>query len=356
MWLIATGDVLGQDSVKAAAAAANRPGPDGGSLNHGGFDTLLAGAAPFFAVEGSVGFANLETPIAPHASSGTRPFVFDAPPDLLAALKAIGFTVLSCANNHAYDQGRAGLVETVENVKQAGLLPLGAGPDHDTARAPVVLERNGMRLGFLGYTARLNENLNTSNEHEPETNWAEPARMVREVAALVPKVDVVIVSLHWGTEYALAPDGEQVALAHRLVDAGALIVLGTHPHVLQRIERYDSAGAASRRSLIVYSLGNFISNQSRHYVPGVDPVAEGDTRDGIALAMLLVRTPKGVEVRNTSYRPIWTINNANVYEKDPQILPIIRLIPTEADAPLWTLRAPRYELRLGDEIKLNPTP
>jgi poly-gamma-glutamate capsule biosynthesis protein CapA/YwtB (metallophosphatase superfamily) len=350
LWLIAAGDVLMHEAVKAAAAAADRQGPDGGSLNHGGFDALFADVAPLFGRDGAIAFANLETPIAPRAASGTRPFVFDGPPELLACLKALGFAVLSCANNHAYDQGRAGLVETVENIRRAGLSPLGAGADHASARAPLVLDRNGLRVGFLAYTAHLNENLNTTNGGEPEIDQADPARMVEEIAALAARVDAVVVSLHWGTEYALAPDGEQVALAHRLADAGALIVLGTHPHVLQRLERYGS-----RRSLIAYSLGNFISNQSRHYVPGVDAASEGDTRDGIALSILIARTPEGVRISGASYRPIWTENNANEREKDRRLPSIIRLVPTERNQALWTIRAPRYELRLGSEIETSLT-
>jgi poly-gamma-glutamate capsule biosynthesis protein CapA/YwtB (metallophosphatase superfamily) len=139
-----------------------------------------------------------------------------------------------------------------------------------------------------------------------------------------------------------------VALAHRLADAGALIVLGTHPHVLQRLERYGS-----RRSLIAYSLGNFISNQSRHYAPGVDAASEGDTRDGIALSILIARTPEGVAISSAQYRPIWTENNADEREKDARLPSIIRLVPTEKNPALWKVRSPRYQLRLGSEIETS---
>jgi poly-gamma-glutamate capsule biosynthesis protein CapA/YwtB (metallophosphatase superfamily) len=348
--LVATGDILMHETVKAAAAAADRRGPDGGSLNHAGFDALFQEVAPLFAREDAVGFANLESPIAPHADKGTRPFVFNGPPELLAALKAIGFTVLSCANNHAYDQGRAGLVETVGNVREAGLFPLGAGANRTTARAPLVLEDHGLRVGFLAYTALLNDDLNGPDETQPEVSRAEPARMVQEVKALAAQVDAVVVSLHWGTEYALLPEAEQVALAHRLVDAGALVILGAHPHVLQRLERY---GMGQRKSLIAYSLGNCLSNQSRFYQPGVDAPSEGDTRDGIALAIRIRRTPAGTEIEGASYRPIWTANNANDREKDPLLPAKIRLIPTEENPSLWKIRAPRYQLRLGGEVKAS---
>jgi len=302
----------------------------------------------------AVGFANLESPVAPRADKGVRPFVFNGPPEALEALKAIGFAVLSCANNHAYDQGRAGLVETVENVQLAGLAAVGAGATRARARAPVVLERNGVRLGFLAYTGPLNDDQNSADETQPEVNRLDPGRMVQEVKALAPRVDAVIVSLHWGTEYALSPEAEQVTLAHRLIDAGALVILGAHPHVLQRLEVY---GAGSKKGLIAYSLGNFVSNQSRFYRLGVDPPAEGDPRDGIALAIHLRRTSAGTEIAAASYRPIWTENNASDEEKDPSVPAKIRLIPTETDAAVWKVRAPRYPLRLGGAVKMSqPAP
>jgi hypothetical protein len=346
--LIATGDILMQETVKAAALAADRRAPDGGSLNHGGFDALFADVSALFQQDDSLAFGNLESPIAPSSDGGVRPFVFDGPPEVLAALKGIGFEVLSCANNHAYDQGRAGLVETVASVKQAGLSPVGAGPDRASARAPVIVERNGLRLGFLAYTTRLNDNLNGAKEQLPEVNFADPVRMEEEVKALALRVDAVIVSLHWGTEYAVSPEAEQVALAHRLVDAGALVLLGSHPHVLQRLERYGTGA-----SLIAYSLGNFVSNQSRHYVLDVDPVSEGDPRDGIALAITFERTASGTKIVGAGYRPIWTENNGNAHEKNPDVPALIRLIRTEQDPAVWKVREPRYKLRLGGTVQLD---
>jgi poly-gamma-glutamate synthesis protein (capsule biosynthesis protein) len=337
-----------QETVKAAAVAADRRAPDGGSLNHGGFDALFEEVSPLFRRDDAIAFGNLESPIAPSSDGGVRPFVFDGPPEVLDALKAIGFEVLSCANNHAYDQGRAGLTETLEEVRKAGLASVGAGADHASARAPLILERNGLRLGFLAYTTRLNDNLNGAREQLPEVNFADPARMEADIKALAPHVDAVIVSLHWGVEYAVAPEAEQVALAHRLIDAGALLLLGSHPHVLMRLERYGSKG-----SLIAYSLGNFISNQSRHYVAGVDPVEDGDPRDGIALAITLERSGSGVKIVSAGYRPIWTENNGNSHEKDPQVPAVIRLIRTEREPELWKIRQPRYDLRLGGAVELD---
>jgi poly-gamma-glutamate synthesis protein (capsule biosynthesis protein) len=350
--IIATGDILMQETVKAAAAAVDVRAPDGGSLNHGGFDVLFAGVAPLFARPDALAFGNLESPIARLSDAGVRPFVFDGPPEVLDALQSIGFLVLSCANNHAYDQGTGGLVETIANVRTAGLFPVGAGADHTAARAPLIVERNGLKLGFLAYATRLNENLNTSKEQQPEVNFVEPGpepgRMEQEVQELAGRVDAVVVAIHWGVEYADVPEAEHTALAHRLVNAGALVLLGSHPHVLQRVERYGK-----NHSLIAYSLGNFVSNQSRHYLLDSNPPSEGDPRDGIALAVTLGRTAAGVRIVAASYRPIWTENNGKEHERDAGVPPIIRLVRTETLPEVWKVREPRYKLRIGTAVNIG---
>jgi poly-gamma-glutamate synthesis protein (capsule biosynthesis protein) len=132
----------------------------------------------------------------------------------------------------------------------------------------------------------------------------------------------VVVSLHWGVEYAQQPRPADVELAHRLADAGALVVLGHHPHVLQPVELYRRGDG--RTAVIAYSLGNFVSNQSRRYVHGVTPPAVAATRDGALLRVALARRDYGrgvvrVEIDGADFVPLWTENDTA--EIDPRAEP-----------------------------------
>jgi poly-gamma-glutamate synthesis protein (capsule biosynthesis protein) len=334
----AVGDVLMHDAVKQSAAAHG----GGASAPDAGFGWLFAPIADLLS-EPDVMFANLETPIAPKASRGSRAFVFNAPAAVVTALQHAGVDLVSVANNHAFDQGRAGFEETLRTLDAAGMAYVGGGPAAHPA-GPVVVERHGLRVGFLGYTYGLNQ---PGNVCPPEKTPAPaPARecvlaaeidrdhITADVERLAATVEAVVVSLHWGVEYEQQPRAADVELAHRLADAGALVVLGHHPHVLQPIELYRRADG--RVAVIAYSLGNFVSNQSRNYVSGVsaDPVAA--TRDGVLLRVAIARRDYGrgvtrVEVDGADFLPLWTENDTMEIDRrrDPTRRPAIRVVAND---------------------------
>lgn len=200
---------------------------------------------------GDILFGNLEGPL----TDGGEPFpdkqyLFRTPPAKVApALARAGFDVVSLANNHTLDYGATGLYDTLDALYDTGIRAVGAGPDLARARRPVIVERNGHRVGFLAYS-------NTF----PEEFWAEPDRAgtafghlhhVRaDVTALRDQVDTIVVSFHWGREAITDLRPYQPLLARAAIDAGADVVAGHHPHVLQGVERYGDG-------IILYSLGNF---------------------------------------------------------------------------------------------------
>lgn len=313
--LAATGDIMMHEAVKQAAAA-------------NGFAALFAQVTRALQAA-DVAFGNLETPVAPNANRGTKAFLFNAPINLLPALKAAGFGIVSFANNHAYDQGSTGLVETIANLTAAALPELGAGRTRAEALTPVIVERHGVKVGFLGCTARFNNNLNSTDPKKPFVVPADAEVVAPAVAALAKTVDAVVVSVHWGNEYESEPAPEQVAFAQKLVEAGALVVLGSHPHVLQRIELFPAPDG--RVALVAFSLGNFISNQSRDFVEDLTPAAAADPRDGALLQLTLrkrryaggqVRT----EVTNAEALPLWTDNNALPRKRQPKLPPDIHVV------------------------------
>jgi poly-gamma-glutamate synthesis protein (capsule biosynthesis protein) len=296
--LVAVGDILMHQDVKAAAVA-----------EPGGFPALWADLVPLF--QGAdLAFGNLETPVAPISGRPGVPFQFNAPESLPAALRASGFTVLATANNHAFDQGPRGVRETLVRLRAERLVAIGSGEDRAQAETLQILERQGFRVAFLGFTDIFNIDLNR-RATEP---WVRPLELepaVQAVQAARSQADLVVVSLHWGNEYQHLPTKRQRDLAHALVAAGCDVILGHHPHVLQPVEWLEAEG---HRALVAYSLGNFISNQDRMYRADQFPVAGGDNRDGAALRLRFERRPGGdgrdkAQLAEATVEPLWTENN-----------------------------------------------
>ncbi|MGD1064434.1 MAG: CapA family protein, partial [Terracidiphilus sp.] len=270
------GDVIPHEPVRAAAKAAGDAEP--------GWAALFADVADVFE-SADFGFVNLETPVAPAHSHGTKPFLFDAPEELPQALKASGIKIISFANNHVMDQGWAGFTESREHLKETGLLFAGTSDNTATAWQPVITEANGIKVGWLGMTRWLNGNRNPDKDDQPHVNFypypgeangapgADEATVLAAVKAARAQCDLLVISVHWGIEYATAPRPEDVDIAHKMLEAGATVIVGAHPHVLQPIETYKTQDG--RDTLIFYSLGNFLSNQSRSYVDGLNPDSNG---------------------------------------------------------------------------------
>ena len=327
------GDVIPHEPVRAAAEAA------GGGVQ--GWESLLADVSDVFK-SADFGFVNLETPVAPAHSKGSKPFMFDAPPALPEALKDSGIKIVSFANNHVMDQGWAGFTETRDHLKEIGLQFVGSGDTAAQTWQPLVVEANGIKVGWLGMTRWLNGNRNPDKDDQPHVNFfpypgegggapgADEAQVLAAVKAAKAQCDMLVISIHWGTEYATAPRPEDVDLAHKVLDAGASVIVGHHPHVLQPIETYTTADG--RMAVIFYSLGNFLSNQSRNYVDGLMPDKDGDPRDSMIGLFSTVRNDYGpagvkVELGHVGMLPAWGENNRNAIAagkaKTPNIHPVL---------------------------------
>ena len=212
-------------------------------------------------------FGNVETPLAGQALKYTGYPRFNAPAELAAALVDAGFDVVSTANNHTMDRGFPGVVRTLENVRKSGLIPVGTAVDADDAERLTIVEREGIRMGFVAYTYGTN-GIPIPEDKAFSVNLIDSEKIAEKIAALRSAgADVVTVSLHFGLEYHRLPSKQQVQLAHKLIASGADIVLGSHPHVVQPLERVsipasESMDGVARSGVVIYSLGNFISNQT----------------------------------------------------------------------------------------------
>lgn len=225
-------------------------------------------------------FGNLESPL---SERGTpipgKGICFRARPEMSGKLKDSGFDVLSVANNHAVDYDSEAFLDTLELLRSSQIQPVGGGQDINEARQPVIVEKNGLKVGFLAYTifadiyydARYRRTFQAT-ETVSGVAPLEQEMILEDLAQLRPQVDAAIVSLHWGTEYSTTPQSSQQELGRVLIDNGADLIIGHHPHIIQGFERYKDG-------LIAYSLGNFIFDQNQHVF----------TREGLMLDLKLTK-------------------------------------------------------------------
>jgi poly-gamma-glutamate synthesis protein (capsule biosynthesis protein) len=345
------GDVIPHEPVRAAAAAAG----DGSQ----GWAALFSDVSDVFE-KADFGFVNLETPVAPAHSHGSKPFLFDAPVVLLEGLKASGIKIVSFANNHVMDQGWAGFSETREHLREQGLLFVGSGDTALQAWQPVVVEANGIKVGWLGMTRWLNGNRNPDKDDQPHVNFfpypnesggaagMDEAGVLEAIKQARTQCDLLVVSIHWGVEYAPAPRPEDVETAHKMLEAGASAIVGHHPHVLEPVETYTTQDG--RNTVIFYSLGNFLSNQSRTYVDGLMPDKNGDPRDEMIGLFSAVRKDYGpagvrVELGHVGILPVWGENNRNELASGRAKTAIIRPILIDREIP-------RLQARLDELNKI----
>ncbi len=195
---------------------------------------------------------NLECCLSRRGVPAEKQFVFRADPALAPVLRKAGFTHLTLANNHALDYGCDAFKDTVAALSVAGIVPVGVA-DHDHPRGMLtVTEKNGIKVGLLGFCG-LAPYSGAPGPGRPAAAHCDPDRMCALVREAKASVDVLVVTVHWGRELAAAPLRRHRQLAYRLIDSGANLVLGHHPHVLQGMEKY-------RTGYVFYSLGNFVFN------------------------------------------------------------------------------------------------
>ena len=202
---------------------------------------------------------NLECPFTDRGEKIAKNFNFRAKPELVAALVAGGVDVASLANNHMIDYGPEGLFDTINTLDTHGIVHFGAARTLAEARTPAIVEKNGVKIAFLGYFFLGDRNI------EPPAVIATPeqpgvaghfsdtkaliAMLDADIRAAKQQADVVIPFFHWGRESKGQPEPYQVEVGHAAVEAGAAMVLGSHPHVLQGLEVYKGVVAKQKLSL-----------------------------------------------------------------------------------------------------------
>lgn len=202
-------------------------------------------------------FANLETTLVGNEGSIPKePRLIADRKTLEDALRALGVDLVSLSNNHAFDCYLSGYEAVRGLLKELGIQALGAGENAAAAAEPLIVSRNGVRIGWLAFTALDTRPSHVATAESYGVNSLDESTALDAIVTLERRVDHVVVSLHWGVEYCDVPSPDQVRIARRLIDSGASLVLGHHAHVIQGVEAY-------KRGLIVYGLGNATTSDLR---------------------------------------------------------------------------------------------
>ncbi|HWI60719.1 MAG TPA: CapA family protein [Symbiobacteriaceae bacterium] len=207
--------------------------------------------------QADLAIGNLETAVSARGTpAADKLYTFRSHPSALAGAQRAGLDVFSLANNHALDYGPEALLDTIEHVRAAGLAPVGAGRDSDEALRPAIINVDGFRVAVLAFTRVIPAPGWVAGFRHPgmATGW-EPEPVLTAIRNARARADAVIVLMHWGEEMKEHPRPADADLARAMAKAGATVVAGHHPHVLQGFEWQG-------QSLIAYSLGNFIFTRS----------------------------------------------------------------------------------------------
>ncbi|MFH2137095.1 MAG: CapA family protein [Candidatus Omnitrophota bacterium] len=200
-------------------------------------------------------FGNLEAPFSNQGQPQENKILLSQPPEAVELIDYLGFNVLSLGNNHIMDYGEKGLDETLRILSENNIQYIGAGNDLAQARKPAEFSMCGIKVSILGYASQSTEKSNPLvYARENKKGLAEfNMEVIKEdiKRAKAQGTDIVVVSLHWGEEMYHFPYPEQRKQAHEIIDMGANIIAGHHPHLLQGVEKY-------KNGVILYSLGNFI--------------------------------------------------------------------------------------------------
>lgn len=248
-------------------------------------------------------FGNLEGDVSDVGKNVGSKYSFRMNTEVLDALKNTSFDIVLFANNHVGDWSMTAFKDTLARLDRNEILKTGAGINKEDATTPTIIEKNGTKFGFLGFSD-VGPDWIQAKENTPGILLASDPNLENIVRDAKTKCDVLIVSFHWGVEYKLVHNKRQEDLAHRVIDSGADMVIGGHPHVMQDVKEYNGKP-------IVYSLGNFIFDQS----------FSKDTMRGMLFEATfekdkLIKTEQKIITLNSKFQPEGIFTKDEIREKD----------------------------------------
>ncbi|MCP8616402.1 CapA family protein [Salirhabdus salicampi] len=298
----AVGDLLIHSSVYEDAKTSS-----------GGYDftPMLEDVKPYMEKQ-DIMFANQET-ILGGSEIGLSSYPrFNSPYEVGDALKDTGVDIVSIANNHTLDRGEQAILNATSYLDKIGIQYVGGYRSFEDQKRQRIINKNGIAVGFLAYTYGTN-GLVRPNDKPYLVQYLDQEKMVKDIKALKPNVDFVVVSLHFGMEYQRFANDAQVLLADEISKAGADVIIGHHPHVLQPVDWLEQEDG--HKTFIIYSLGNFLSGQAKLY-----------QRIGAILELKLQKKigPDGTatyNMKDAKVLPTW--NHRTERYRDYKIVPLI---------------------------------
>ena len=247
--------------------------------------------------KGDITIGNLETTFAGSAKGYTGYPTFNCPEILGQNLKDMGVDVLTTANNHCMDKGNSGLVSTLNFLDEYGIDHTGTARSEEEQNTILIKDVNGIKIAFLCYTYGTN-GITIPKDKPYSVNLIDKDLMKKHIEmAKAQNVDVICVSMHWGIEYKVTPNAQQKELADFLFQNGVDIILGSHPHVLEPMEKrtITLADGTTKDGFIIYSLGNFVSGQ-----------IYANTKSTVILDIQLTKNSEGtIAIDEITYTPVY---------------------------------------------------
>ena len=254
-----------------------------------------------------ISVVNFETTLGGASYSGYPAFC--SPDEFAIALKQCGFDIFLTANNHCLDRGSKGVFRTVDVLDSLNIKHLGtykSKQDRDT-KFPMIIRKGGIKIGMLNYTYGTN---GITAKQGAIVDYIDTATIKRDIAFCnIKGADIIITNIHWGDEYQLTPNIHQKKLSKWLHNNGVRIIIGSHPHVIQPIEA-ETDCCGNIESLIVYSLGNFISNMKTKMTQGA-----------IMFRLNLIKEEDSIKIVNPRYTKIFTQRPDIIKEEPYKIIP-----------------------------------
>ena len=274
---------------------------------------------------------------------------FSAPIWVGDLVSSLDFEVLSTANNHAYDQGSAGIISTIDYYKNhTDILTVGTYKTREDTTKQHILEINGIRFGLLAYAMGTNVKMDKDKEYmvslykqsgSNSVTAEDKARMKEEIESLNRNVDVTILLMHWGSEYTFEPNATQKELAHFFNSLGVDIIVGNHSHNIQPIEWI----LGENKTLVYYSLGNFVS--ADEYIERTNETFNNAYQIGLLSSLVVTKENNHITIDNITTEPI-----INYYDKN---LRNFTLVPYSLYDEEYETTHYRYNLGLSKEFITN---
>lgn len=285
--------------------------------------------------------------------------VFNTPESMLGALKNTGFDIINGANDHILDKDVSGYLATINNIKEAGLKYVGI-KEKEEDNSFIIEKINGIKIGFTSCTfsevnsngervlnditvpTKLSNNINTFSYSNIENDMLKLKIQIDEMKD--KGADFIVVGMHWGNEYSTTPSEEQRKIAKILNSYGVNLILGSHPHVIQPIETITDE-ATMNETLVVYSMGNFLSNQR------FETMGNSLAADGVIVKIKLSKNLKGkVSIETYNYISTWVYKYKNESNKNEYVI-----LPNEDTINSEEIKKLPKEIKSELERSLNST-